>query len=88
MELEKAELDLITKLALGIWLLLLLPWLLLAPLSGMAFDAGSSIKADFFVLSVLTYPISVLIAGLLRKQAPWFLALPLANIAGLLIAGR
>jgi hypothetical protein len=87
MKLKEGEMDFLRKLVLGLWLLLLLPWLLFAPLSGMVFDAGPSIKANFCVLSVLTYPISVLIAGLLRNQVPWLLALPLVNIGGLLIAG-
>ena len=53
----------------------------------MAFDGGPSFKAYCFVWSVWTYPIAVSIAGLFRKSAPWLLALPLLNIAVILIGG-
>lgn len=49
------------KVRLGISLALLLPWLPFALLSGMAFDGGDTLHARFFLLSVWTYPVAVII---------------------------
>ncbi len=63
------------------WLVLLLPWLLIAPLSAMAFDAGSTAEAYTFVWSVWTYPITVGIVAVFRRWVPWLVLLPLLNVA-------
>ncbi len=64
------------------WLVLLFPWLLFAPLSGMAFDAGPTAEAYTFFWSVWTYPITVGIAAVFRRWVPWLVLLPLLNVAG------
>lgn len=64
------------------WAVLLVPWLLLAPLSGMAFDGGYNAEAYAFAWSVWTYPITVGIAAVCRRWVPWVVLLPLLNIAG------
>jgi hypothetical protein len=64
------------------WAVLLIPWLLVAPLSGMAFDAGYTAEAYAFVWSVWTYPITVGIVAVCRRWVPWIVLLPLLNIAG------
>jgi hypothetical protein len=64
------------------WLVLVIPWLLLAPLSGMAFDAGYTSEAYAFVWSVWTYPITVGIVALCRRWVPWIVLLPILNIVG------
>ena len=64
------------------WLVLLIPWLLLFALSGMAFDGGYTAEAYAFAWSVWTYPITVGIAAVFRKWAPWTVVLPLLNIVG------
>jgi hypothetical protein len=53
----------------------------------MAFDAGDSLHARFFVLSVCTYPIAVAIALALRKAKPWLLLLPCINLVGMFVSG-
>jgi hypothetical protein len=64
------------------WLSLLVPWLYLAPASFMAFDGGDALHVRFFVLSICTYPVAVVIALLLRNKKPWLLLLPCINLAG------
>ena len=61
---------------------LLIPWLLVAPLSAMAFDAGYTAEAYAFVWSVWTYPITVGIVAVCRRWVPWIVLLPLLNLAG------
>ena len=70
-----------------IWLVLLLPWLFLAPLSLMAFDAGPTFKAYVFVWSIWTYPVPVGIAALVRKKVPAIALLPCLNIVACVVAG-
>jgi hypothetical protein len=64
------------------WVVLLIPWLLVGPLSGMAFDAGYTAEAYAFVWSVWTYPITVGVAAVFRRWVPWIVLLPLLNVAG------
>jgi hypothetical protein len=65
-----------------LWAVLIVPWLLVAPLSSMAFDGGYTAEAYAFVWSVWTYPITVGIVALCRRWSPWIVLLPLLNIAG------
>lgn len=51
--------DLLVRILFFIWVILLVPWLVIAPLSGMAFDGGYTVSAYAFVLSVWTYPVAV-----------------------------
>jgi len=74
------------KVLLSFWLLLL-PWLIFAPLSGMAFDGGSTFKAYTFFWSTLTYPITLCAAFLLRRKAPMASLLPVLNLVGFIIGG-
>jgi hypothetical protein len=64
------------------WCLLLIPWILVAPLSGMAFIAGTNVVMWIFVVCVWTYPVSV--GGsffLLRRKRPFTAALfPAINL--------
>jgi len=84
---DKAEIDVLGKVALFIWSVLLIPWLPFALLSGMAFDAGRTTAAYVFVWSAWTYPISVAIAFALRRKIPAFVLLPLLNVFGFLLSG-
>ena len=70
-----------------LWLILLLPWLFLAPLSLMAFDAGATANAYVFVLSIWTYPVAVGLTAIFRKKAPGLLLLPCLNIAACVVSG-
>jgi hypothetical protein len=64
------------------WIILMIPWLEVAPVAAMAFDGGDSAEARLFVWSVWTFPISVLAAILLRKVAPVCVLLPILNFIG------
>jgi hypothetical protein len=76
-----------TVVVLGLWLLLLLPWLVIAPLSAMAFDSGASTSAYIFVISAWTYPVSVSIVGLLRRTTPAIVLLPVLNVTAFFVSG-
>ena len=69
------------------WAVLLIPWLLFAPLSVMVFDGGYTAGAYAFVWSVWTYPITVAIVAVCRRWVPWIVLLPLVNIAGCGVPG-
>jgi len=81
------EINSATRFMLICWLCLLVPWTFLCPLSAMAFDSGDSVHARLFLLFACTYPISVLIAGLLRKAKPWLILLPCINLVGWIVSG-
>jgi hypothetical protein len=67
-----------------LWMFLLLPWVILAGLVGMAFDAGSTLRAYIVVSSVWTYPVSVWMVWRFRERSPVIALLPFLNIAALL----
>ena len=48
-----------TRAVFIFWLVLLIPWLVVGPLSGMAFDGGATPEAYAFFWSTITYPVSV-----------------------------
>ena len=63
------------------WVLLLLPWLIIAPLSAMMFDSPPTLGVYVGFWTILTYPVSVGIAALLRKRLPTSVLLPLLHFA-------
>jgi pheromone shutdown protein TraB len=69
------------------WLILLLPWLPMALLSGMAFDGGPTWRAYLFAWAMWTYPLSVVAAFILRRSIPASVFLPALNVAAIVIAG-
>jgi hypothetical protein len=71
-----------TKKVFIAWLVLLVPWLIFAPLSEMAFDAGYTSATYGFVWSVWTYPVTVIIVAIFRRWIPWIVLLPIVNFAG------
>jgi hypothetical protein len=65
----------------GLWLFLLLLWLPFAGLcGGMAFDGGRTTGAYVVIWTVWTYPLSVVIAWILKRGVPVAILLPFANI--------
>jgi hypothetical protein len=42
-----------------VWLISLLPWLVVAGLWGMVFDAGSKLPAYVSIAAVWSYPVSI-----------------------------
>ena len=75
-----------TKSLLMLWAFLLVPWGVPAMASSMAFEDGNTISAYVFVGAVLTYPISVLIAAIFRREVRWLIFLPCVNIVAALFA--
>jgi hypothetical protein len=69
-----------------LWLALMIPWLVIAPLAGMAFDAGTCWGVDLFLWSLWTYPVSIFVAWAARRVTPWVIFLPIVNVVGLLIS--
>jgi len=69
------------------WVLLLLPWVILASLSGLAFGGGLDLAAYACVGGIWTYPISVAIVWGYKNDIPAIALLPLLNIATWAIAG-
>jgi hypothetical protein len=67
-----------------IWVVLLIPWLPFAGLSGMAFDGGNTVEAWLFVLSTWFYGPAVLAAFKLRTRYPAVVFLPIVSIAGVI----
>ena len=78
---EKPTMSRIYKALFVLWLLLLLPWIVIAPLSAMMFDAPPTIGVYVGFWTILTYPVPVVIAALLRKRAPASVLLPFLNLA-------
>jgi hypothetical protein len=70
------------------WLsvLLLIPWVPMLLVSGMAFDAGNTIEAYIYITFFLSYPATVIIAALMRERKPAFAFLPLLSICGVLMS--
>jgi hypothetical protein len=79
------------KLALGLWLALLCPWLIFTPLAtGMACDGGCTTGIIVTVYFMWSYPIFVAISYLSRRRWPALIALPLLYFLpfGLLMLAR
>jgi hypothetical protein len=70
-----------TRALLIFWLILLVPWMVVWPLSGMAFDGGATAQAYVFFWSALTYPVSVALAAFFRRWFPYAVILPVVNFA-------
>jgi hypothetical protein len=64
-----------------LWLFLLLPWMVLARLAGMAFDGGPTLAAYLLAGAIWSYPISVGIVWRYRKNIPAIALLPFLNVA-------
>ena len=69
------------------WFALLIPYLVLLPLAGMAFDAGPGLVPNVFFWSWLTYPVSLAVGFLLRRKTSWLILLPMVNLAGVFTSG-
>jgi|ERR1700722_166163 hypothetical protein len=71
--------DPLSLLLLALWIVLLVPWLLIAMASGTAFDAGNTLNAWVTFLLIVTYPVTVVVAALMRRKKAALLLLPLLN---------
>ena len=63
--------ELIVKWFTRFWCLLLIPWIWVAPLSGMAFIAGTNVVVWIFVVCIWIYPAVVGLSFLLRRTWPF-----------------
>jgi hypothetical protein len=78
----ESDQELFLKWLTRFWFLLLMPWIVIAPLSGMAFDAGHTVEAYVLVGCIWAYPIVLGVSFLLKRRWPFVAAfLPLANLA-------
>ena len=68
-----------TKAVMRVWLFLLVPWIFIGPLFGMAFDAGHTPDIYLTVGCAWTYPLVVLVASLLKRKWPRLVWLPVLN---------
>jgi hypothetical protein len=75
--------DLFVRILFFIWVILLVPWIVIAPLSGMAVDGGYTISAIGFILSMWTYPVAVFGAFKLLDRSRKAVLLPLVNLVGI-----
>lgn len=74
------------RVVIGLWLALLLPWVLFATVgAGMAFEGGRTIQAYLLFWSIETYPIWTFIS--VRYRRYWIaVAAPLITIIGLALS--
>ncbi len=71
-----------------IWKILLLPWIVLAPLLGMVADSPASLSTYVGLWSVWSYPISVLTVWIFRKRYPRIVLFPCINFVVFLFSSR
>ena len=64
----ESDQELFLKWLTRFWCLLLLPWLVLAPLSGMVFVAAKNVVAYVFVGCVWAYPIVLAVSFLFETK--------------------
>lgn len=82
---ESALAETAVRVLLTIWVLLVLPWLLFAPLSFMAFITGTTLPNVLLVLSVWSYGPAVFFAFKLLDRSRSAVLLPLLSIAATLL---
>ena len=77
----KVSLQGAAKVLFGVWVILLLPWLMMVPLTVMAFDGGPTVLVYTFLFCFWTYPFAVVIVAIFRKKFPLIALLPCLHIA-------
>jgi len=78
---QEYTLDFFAKVLLFVWIVLLIPWVVMAPLSGMAFDGGNTIWAWLAVVSIWSYGPLVFLAFKLLERSRKAVLLPLVSLA-------
>ena len=78
--------ELLTRVFLFVWVILLIPWLPFAFASGMAFDSGNHFAAGMFVLATWSYGPAVFLAFKLLDRSRIAVLLPLISIVGMVVA--
>ncbi len=77
-----APLDPSVKVLLSVWIVLLVPWALVALVVGMALDGGPTFGAYLLIWSVLSYPALVGLVFYYRRRNPRLIWLPVLSFAG------
>lgn len=70
-----------------IWIILLIPWIIFAGLSGMAVDRGYTVSAFIFIVSTWSYGLAVFGAFKLLDRSRKAVLLPFVSIVGILLSG-
>ena len=81
---ERAS-DMVARVLLVLWVVLLIPWLPFAALAGMAFDSGNRLAASLFVLSAWSYGPAVFAAFKLLNRSRKAVFLPFFSFAGVFL---
>lgn len=68
-----------TKWVSRFWYALMLPWIFIAPLAGMAFDSRSNAAAWIVVSAVWSFPVVIALSVWLRRKKPLLAFLPALN---------
>jgi len=85
---EEPSTPLWAKAVLAVWLLTLPVTILFAAISAMASEAGYSWPVYIFIGAAWTYPLSIVVAFILRRKLPPLVFLPCLNIIVWLWSGR
>jgi len=73
------RIDWLADVLMLVWFALLIPWLPVAFVSGMVFDAGRNLGLYIMVWSILLYPVSVAVAAKFRDGIPRLVCFPFCN---------
>ena len=84
---QEYALDFFAKVLLFVWIILLIPWVVIAPLSGMAFDGGNTIGAWLAVVSIWSYGPLLFLAFKLLDRSRKAVLLPLVSLAAIFLPG-
>ncbi len=69
-----------------LWASLLIFWVPLAMVALMPVADSGTIDAYVFAVSILTYPLVVLIAAIFRRKTKWVVFAPCINVAATVLA--
>src|SRR5262249_9064854 len=75
-----------TKILLILWACLLVCWIPLIAVSLIVVGDSGTLDAYVFAVSVLTYPLAIIIVALFRRKAKWIAFAPCINITAALLA--
>jgi hypothetical protein len=69
-----------------VWLILLVPWIVVAPLMAMAYDAPPTLSVYIGTFSIWAYPLSVGVVWMFRKKNPAVALFPCMNFVVFAVA--
>jgi len=74
------------KFLFFVWLILLLPWIVVAPLIAMAYDAKPTLSVYIGTWCIWIYPLSVGVVWMFRKKNPAVALFPCMNFVVFTVA--